>query len=320
VQPCADERALICACFAYFHVYFSHYLLITFAMQHPVIVSAIVSVTPQQAWHYWTTPDHITRWNAASDDWHTPRASVDLRPGGSWMARMEARDGSMGFDLLATIEEVRAPEYIRYILGDGRAWDVRFESIPEGTLVTERFEAENIHARELQQQGWSSIMARFKRHAEARSGERLLRFETEINANPQNVFDLMLAPESYQAWTSEFNPSSRYEGSWSEGAMIRFLGEDKEGKTGGMVSRIRKNVPAKEISIEHLGLVLDGKDVLEGEDVRQWAGAIEHYAFETTNGKTKLVITLEAHPDFADYFEETWPKALARLKEIAEAA
>jgi uncharacterized protein YndB with AHSA1/START domain len=287
-------------------------------MQNPITVSALVAVPPEQAWKFWCSPEHITRWNAASPDWHTPHAKVDLRAGGQWSARMEARDGSIGFDFVSTIEELRPGAYLRYIMTDGRVWEVSFAAEEGGTRVTERFEPETMNPHDLQQQGWQSILDNFKRHAEARSGERPLRFEIMIAAPPQRVYDLMLAPDSYRAWTSEFNPTSTYEGSWAEGSMIRFLGCDAEGRIGGMVSRIRRNIPATEISIEHLGLIKDGVDMMDGPEVAGWSGAIEHYAFHASDGGTRLVVSLEAHADFVDYFEDTWPKALTRLKAIAE--
>jgi uncharacterized protein YndB with AHSA1/START domain len=288
-------------------------------MNDPITVSALVQVSPSQVWHYWTSPEHITRWNAASADWHTPKATVDLRAGGSWMARMEARDGTMGFDFVSKIDEMLPGAYLRYIMEDGRAWEVTFTEEGEGTRVTERFEPETLNSRELQQEGWQAILNSFKRHSEARSRERLLTFDVLIHAKPAHVYQVMLAPDSYRAWTAEFNPTSTYEGSWDEGSMIRFLGIDSEGRTGGMVSRIRKNTPAQEVSIEHLGLVQDGKDILEGDEVANWAGAIEHYAFTAQGDNTNLVVTLESNADFASYFEDTWPRALAKLKEISEA-
>lgn len=268
---------------------------------------------------YWTVPDHITRWNAASSDWHTPHAEVDLRAGGTWMARMEARDGSMGFDLIATIVEVREPAYLRYTLEDGRAWDLRFDAVPEGTLVTERFEAEQENPRELQQQGWQAILDRFGRYAEARSREKRLQFREHIARTPQQVHAIMVAPDTYRQWTAEFNPSSRYEGEWSEGKSLRFVGEDPAGNIGGIIGHIRLNEPGVYVSIEHYGLIKDNTEIWSGPEVDGWVGAREDYHFAPEGEGTLLTVVLESTPEFESYFQESWPRALRKLKQVCEA-
>mgnify|MGYP001207974717 CR=1 FL=1 len=145
-----------------------------------------------------------------------------------------------------------------------------------------------------------------------------LHFETEITAKPARVFAVMIDPEHYKEWTSEFNPSSRYEGTWEKGATIRFIGADEKGNTGGMIARIKDNVPDKFISIEHLGIISGDKELTEGPEVDAWKGALENYTFEDKDGKTLLKVDMDANADFEKYFLETWPKALARLKSICE--
>lgn len=288
-------------------------------MKEPIIVSALVSIPREKAWSMWTAPEHITRWNAASPDWHTPEASSDLRPGGKFSSRMEARDGSMGFDFWGHFDDVRPPEFLSYTMGDGRKATVEFREKDGATEIIEKFEAESENSRDLQQAGWQAILDNFKKHAEARSREHHLHFEVVISSDPESVQDIMIAPPTYQAWTAEFNPSSRYVGNWAEGSRILFLGEDKDGKSGGMVSRIRKLVPGQFISIEHLGLVQGDQEIMEGPEVDAWAGALENYYFSPAAGGTQLRVTLETNHEFAAYFESTWPKALAKLKAICEA-
>jgi uncharacterized protein YndB with AHSA1/START domain len=115
----------------------------------------------------YTTPDDIEQWNAASPDWHTTAASVDLREGGKFSSRMEAKDGSMGFDFAGIYTKVEPPRLIEYAFGD-RAARVEFTQGPGGVDVRVTFDAETAHSVEQQQAGWQAILANFKRHVEAR--------------------------------------------------------------------------------------------------------------------------------------------------------
>jgi uncharacterized protein YndB with AHSA1/START domain len=131
-----------------------------------ITVETLVRAPIARVWQAWTTPADITQWNAASDDWHTPRASVDLREGGTFSSRMEARDGSMGFDFAGTYTRVDAPHLIEAAFGD-RTLRVEFVPGAEGVTVRETFDAESTHPVEQQRQGWQAILDRFARHVEA---------------------------------------------------------------------------------------------------------------------------------------------------------
>jgi uncharacterized protein YndB with AHSA1/START domain len=131
-----------------------------------ITVETLVRAPIARVWQAWTTPADITQWNAASDDWHTPRASVDLREGGTFSSRMEARDGSMGFDFAGTYTRVDAPHLIEAAFGD-RTLRVEFVPGAEGVTVRETFDAESTHPVEQQRQGWQAILERFARHVEA---------------------------------------------------------------------------------------------------------------------------------------------------------
>lgn len=120
-------------------------------------------------WRAWTTPADIVRWNAASDGWHTTRADVDLRPGGSFSSRMEAKDGSVGFDFAGTYTQVVAHRLIEASFGD-RTLRVEFVPDDDGVLVRETFDAETTHSIEQQRQGWQAILDRFARHVEGAAG------------------------------------------------------------------------------------------------------------------------------------------------------
>lgn len=136
-------------------------------MEKLISVSVEVRATKEQVWEAWTNPEHIVNWNFASADWHCPSAENDVRAGGKFSWRMEAKDGSMGFDFEGEYTDVVPLERLAYTLEDGRLVTVQIQNQGTLTLLTETFEAENIHAPELQKQGWQAILNNFKACAEA---------------------------------------------------------------------------------------------------------------------------------------------------------
>ena len=133
-----------------------------------ITIETLVKADSNTVWAAWNNPEDIKQWNAASDDWHTTQSSVDLREGGKFSSRMEARDGSAGFDFEGTYTRIVAQKIIEYRLGDGRDVKVEFTEGADGVLVRETFEAESEHDRELQRGGWQAILDNFARHVEAR--------------------------------------------------------------------------------------------------------------------------------------------------------
>jgi uncharacterized protein YndB with AHSA1/START domain len=131
-----------------------------------ITVQATVNAPVEKVWKLWTTPQHIIKWNNASADWHTPRAENDLRVGGQFLSRMEAKDGSFGFDFGGVYDEVKPNGIIVYTIGDGRKVRISFETLDNATTVTEIFEAENTHPVEMQRGGWQAILDNFKNYAE----------------------------------------------------------------------------------------------------------------------------------------------------------
>ncbi len=283
-----------------------------------ITVEATIKAPVEKVWKWWTGPEHIIHWNHASDDWHTPTVENDLRIGGKFSYRMEARDGTMGFDFWGNYTSIQQHQFIGITLGDGRKVELSFLSEGEITRITETFDPENTNPVELQQSGWQAILNNFKKYAEARSTVQKLHFEILINAGTDKVFNTMLDQKHYQTWTAEFNPTSSFEGSWEEGSKILFLGADKDGNIGGMISRIKENIPGKFISIEHLGVIKNGEEITSGPEVEGWTGMLENYTFTDTNGITMLSVELDSIEAYKDYFDETWPKALNSLKTICE--
>ena len=120
-----------------------------------------------EVWRAYTTPDDIKQWNAASDNWHTTAAAVDLREGGKFSSRMEAKDGSMGFDFAGTYTKIVEPKLIEYSFGDRKA-EVAFTPGEAGVKLRVTFDAESTHSVEQQRQGWQAILDNFARHVEAK--------------------------------------------------------------------------------------------------------------------------------------------------------
>ena len=129
-------------------------------------LNTIVDIPLEKAWELWTEPQHIVNWNFASDDWQTTRAQNDLRAGGKFSSRMEAKDGSFGFDFSGVHREVKLFKFIDSLLDDGRILQVSFESRDGKTLINEDFEAEMENSVELQRTGWQAILDNFKKYAE----------------------------------------------------------------------------------------------------------------------------------------------------------
>lgn len=148
-----------------------------------------------------------------------------------------------------------------------------------------------------------------------------LKFNVSINASSNKVYDVMLGinkKSTYEEWTALFNPTSTFEGSWNKGNKILFIGIDEKGEKGGMVSKIAENIPNQFVSIQHYGLLKADKEITEGPEVEKWANGFENYSFEENNGTTVVTVDLDTTEDFLDYMNQTYPKALDKLKEICE--
>ena len=283
-----------------------------------ITVEADIRASVEKVWDRYTNPQHIVKWNNASDDWHTPRAENDLRTGGRFLSRMEARDGSSGFDFTGVYTDVKPLKQINYTMDDDRKVEASFVSGGNETTLRISFEAEQTNPVEMQKEGWQSILNNFKKYVEKSISMKNMHFEITIKAGVEKVFKTMLEEKTYSEWTSVFDPTSHFVGSWEKGSKIQFLGTDSDGNQQGMASRIRENMPNRFVSIEHLGMIVDGKEIYSGQKVEEWTGALENYTFTDIGGDTLLEIDLDVANDFGTYFAETWPKALDKLKSICE--
>lgn len=143
---------------------------------------------------------------------------------------------------------------------------------------------------------------------------RKMQFSTVVQAPPHRTWELMLAPDTYREWTAPFMEGSSYEGSWEQGARIRFL---TPGGKEGMVAEIVENRPGEFVSIRHLGAIKDGKEDFDSPDVKSWAPALENYRFvDRGDGSTEVQVEMDVMPAYEDFMREAWPKALAALQRV----
>lgn len=144
---------------------------------------------------------------------------------------------------------------------------------------------------------------------------KTLEFKTMINASPEKVWEVLLGKDTYPIWTAGFAEGSNVKTDWKKGSKAIF----GDGKGNGMVSEIAENIPNKFLSIRHLGDLIDGKEDLDSEAVKEWAGAHENYTLTEVDGQTEWLVSAEIVESFEDYMLKTWPLALQKVKELAEA-
>jgi uncharacterized protein YndB with AHSA1/START domain len=137
------------------------------ANKNVITVETVVNAPVEKVWKFWTEPQHIMQWSHASDDWHTSSAENDIRTGGKFLSRMEAKDGSFGFDFGGIYDDVHLNETIAYTLGDGRKVKIDFKGDNNQTRITEVFEAENENSHEMQRGGWQAFLDNFKKYVES---------------------------------------------------------------------------------------------------------------------------------------------------------
>lgn len=142
-----------------------------------------------------------------------------------------------------------------------------------------------------------------------------IHFTIQINAPKEKVWDTMLSADTYTEWTEPFSPGSRFEGNWEEGTEIKFL--DASSKSG-MYSMVRENKKYEFVSVEHLGIVNDGVVDTTSDEVKKWAPAFENYTFTEKDGGTEVAVDMDISEEYKDNFQDMWPKALQKLKEISE--
>lgn len=170
----------------------------------------------------------------------------------------------------------------------------------------------------VEQQSYSNVK---RVYFQMRKKMKKMHFKIDVRSTAEKAYKTMLGLDdksTYENWTSEFNPTSTYEGSWNERAKILFTGTDENGIRGGMIARIAENKPYKFVSIQHYGLLERETEITEGPNVEKWAGAFEDYTFVEHNGVTTISVEVDVINEYEDYFSSKWPIALEKLKEIIE--
>ena len=132
-----------------------------------VTIEAKINAPAEKVWNTWNDPQHVVKWNSPTPEWHTPRAENDVRTGGRFMFRMEARDGSMGFDFGGVYDVVTPYTYMEYTMGDGRKVKIFFHEKSDCIHIVQSFDAENQNPVEMQRAGWQSILDNFKKYTES---------------------------------------------------------------------------------------------------------------------------------------------------------
>lgn len=135
-----------------------------------ITVETLVPFPAEKVWQLWTQPEHIKKWNFASPDWHSPQAENDLREGGKFKFRMEARDGSAGFDFEGKYVEIEPHKKIKYLIDDGREVEIIFKTIDNATYIEESFDPDQENPVEMQKKGWQQILENFREYAERNIG------------------------------------------------------------------------------------------------------------------------------------------------------
>ena len=162
----------------------------------------------------------------------------------------------------------------------------------------------------------------FPRHCptDVKSAMEKLKFEVDIHAPAQTVWTTMLDDATYREWTSAFNENGSYfEGEWTRGSEIRFLGPDDKGAVGGMIATVEESRPHEFISLRYLGQIVRGVEDRTSDAAKEFIGAHENYSFTEASGVTTLKVEVDSNDEFAAMFNEAWPVALAKLKDLAEA-
>lgn len=146
-------------------------------------------------------------------------------------------------------------------------------------------------------------------------------YSVHVKASAKVAFNTMLGLDNrktYELWTAVFNPTSTCEGTWEKGAKMLFVGTDENGKRGGMVSRIAEFIPNQFVSIQHFGMLDGDAEITNGPEVEKWAGGLENYTFSEQNGITTIRVEIDVVEEYLDYFNNTYPNALIKLKDVIE--
>lgn len=278
-------------------------------MSNRITVTATINEDAKKVWDFYMDPEHITKWNFADPSWHCPMASNEIKVGGRYFARMEAKDGSFGFDFEAIYDEIEVGESFTYTFGDRKA-TVEFKCAGNQTEITIVFDAEKENPIEMQKGGWQAILNNFKNYVEQLKLEfKKVSFTIQINAGKEKVWEALWSEANYEKWTSVFGEGNKAISDWKEGSKIQFVAKDG----AGLFSIIEKKATNEHIVFKHLGEMKNGEEI-----ANEWAGAKEKYFLSEINGITTIDVEIDTKEEYTDYFNGAFPKALQIVKQISE--
>ena len=307
-----------------------------------ITVTTNINATPEQCYRAYLNLEDNKRWNTAGFGWSVGFVNIDPRVGGRWEAQYMNSDGVNNFVFGGTYTEIVPFEKISYVMNESiadiketdRRGEVLFQENPvvtektprqsatatphEGnsTKVTIIFDAEEQNSLEQQQFGWQSILNNFKTFVERKVNPNNVALTKSIiiNVPKEKVWNAIVDKENYKLWTTPFCEGSYYEGEMKYDSKIRFMSPAK----GGLSSVVKVCIPFFQISFEHLGFIKDGVEELNNPEFGGWKGARETYTLNEINGVTTLDIYQEMTVNEPEFFDKSWDKALAIIKQIAE--
>lgn len=295
-----------------------------------MVVTAEFLAPKAWVWEGWSKAGLLDRWWGPKP-YDAITQSLDFVPGGKWRYYMQGPEGDKHFGMTEYQELTEGESIIAHdVFCDengtviesipGTDWNIRFtEENGVTTMVhTTTFESPEAMTQYLAmgaEEGFVTCLKQLDVMLAKKPSPSLkqLRFEIEIAAPVEQVWQTMLEKETYEQWTAAFTEGSTYEGSWEEGGEIKFLDPNGE----GMIGRIAVNRPNEFLSIAHFGLVTGGETK---DETAAWGGiAHENYSFESVAGATKLIIDTDMQEEYVAMFQEMWPRALEKLKAVCEA-
>ena len=287
----------------------------------------LIPATPAAVFAALSHPARVARWWGPAGFTNTIH-EFDFTPGGQWLLTMHGPDGKdyPNESRFLRVQTNRVFE-IEHLNGHHFVLTIELEFSGNATLVKWRQTFETVEHYEriasfvatANEQNLERLAAEVLREAGGGSGTvklKRLQFTVDIASPAATVFNLMLDADAYRDWSSAFAQGSYYEGSWQQGQTIRFMSPSGD----GMVSQIAEHRKDQFISIRHLGLIAQGVEDTDSPAARAWAPAYENYSFIPTTTGTRVVIDQDVTAEFEQYIVDAWPKALARLKALCEAA
>lgn len=262
-------------------------------------VSTDVAADPASVWTRFTVPGHIMQWNFASEEWHCPAAENDLRPGGVYRTRMEARDGSQGFDFEGVYDEVVPESRLAYTLTNGRQVKTEFSDQNGRTRVTTTFEPEDSFPIEVQQAGWQAIIDNFRRYVESEP-ERMVREQVTIDTPADTVWSIITHPRYARELGQQFDKNAYVRSDWQLGSAVEFVYEPERIAATGTISEL------KPLELIRIDFDFDG------------FAYYESFHFSSTEGQT--ILTAEAGPytHARDEHATVWSNWLQKVRELSE--